>query len=301
MGNICHLLYKNKKNEITKKQKKQINKQTNKMTETKLETINGKTIEQLEMEMYPEEMQEKMHKIRSEYEAFDNHNRMLRHKYNEEKEKIEEDFYNKSRAREEANAAAKKKDEEEYQQALAAVNDTLRIIKSKVREGMNEEHIENYRGPLIVDEADESVSSRRKHTLKEKIGLVLKNKAGFRKDLSKAAGFDIDQDTWLVCNEFALRLLQNVNVVIYENKSVEYFNASPDSDWHMGKWPMVKDPKEKDPSTLVAKKLISKQELVKTLIGVVIESDLIPENSAPKQQADDENGDMEIMQEDGTE
>lgn len=261
------------------------------MAEKKIELINGKTIEELEHEMYPEEMQEKMQKIRSEYEAFDNHNRYLTRKYNKEREDIEEAYFNKCKIREEANAAAKKADEEEYQSKIAAVNDTLKIIKGKAREGMDEEHIENYKGPLIVDEGDEEVSSRRKHVLKEKISLILKNKAGFRKDLNKVVGYEVSQDTWLVCNELATQLLKNVHIIIYENKSVEYFNASPDTDWHMSKWPTVKDPKEKESAVLVPKKKISKQELVKTLIAIVVASEVVPPNPDGDEKVENEETD----------
>jgi hypothetical protein len=274
----------------------------NKMADTKkvkIETIDGKTIEELEMEMYPEEMQQKMQKIKTEYEAFDKHNFMLREKFNKEREEIEENYFNKCKAREEANALAKKQDDDEYQKAISVVDATLKVIKNRRREGAEDEHIENYRGPLIVNDDDTTVSNRRKHTLKEKIALVLKNKAGFRKDLSKAVGFNVDNETWGVCYEFALRLLQNVNVIIYENKAVEYLNASPDSDWHIGKWPTIKDPKDKESTVTLPKKMISKQELVKTLVAVVIGHDLI-QPSAPNgtQIEEAELADMDIRQED---
>lgn len=264
----------------------------------KLETIDGKTIEELEMEMYPEEMQQKMKQIETEYAEFDKHNLFLRKKFNKEREDIEEAYFNKCNTREEAAALAKKQDDDEYQKAISVVDATLKVIKNRRREGAEDEPIENYRGPLIVSDTDASVSKRRKHTLKEKIALVLKNKAGFRKDLSKAVGFNVDNDTWGVCYEFALNLLKNVNVVIYENKGVEYLNASPDSDWHMNKWPTVKDPKDKESTVTLPKKMISKQELVKILVAVVIGRDLIqPSVSNGAEIQETELADVDLRQE----
>lgn len=265
----------------------------------KLETIDGKTIEELEMEMYPEEMQQKMKQIETEYAEFDKHNLFLRKKFNKEREDIEEAYFNKCNTREEAAALAKKQDDDEYQKQISVVDATLKVIKNRRREGAEDEPIENYRGPLIVSDTDTTVSKRRKHTLKEKIALVLKNKAGFRKDLSKAVGFNVDNDTWGVCYEFALNLLKNVNVVIYENKSVEYLNASPDSDWHMNKWPNVKDPKDKESTATSPKKMISKQELVKILVAVVIGRDLIqPSVSNGTEIQEAELADVDIRQDD---
>jgi hypothetical protein len=224
-------------------------------------TVVDEKTKDLEREMYPTEIQEIYNADDEKRRTAAIHSNKLRRELYVELDTLDEKYH-----RERTDHEKKHKDD------VDVIHKKLKIIKEKTKSDPLAP-LEKYNGPLVIDETCTTVSVGRKKLIKEKLGHILTNKgsaAGFRRELSKSIGYNLNDAESAECNAFAQGLLKNVNIILHrESKSPFYYDNTAGGDWSKGKWPVAKDDATKPKAT------VTKPDLWKVLTGVIIASHII--------------------------
>lgn len=248
--------------------------------------VEDETTKDLESEMYPAEIQEIYNADDEKRRAAAIYSNKLRRELYDELDTLDETYH-----REKADH------EKTHKNQLDGIYKRLKIIKEKTKSDPLAP-LEKYNGPLVIDEASTTVSTGRKKLIKEKLGHILTNKgsaAGFRRELSKSIGYQLNDLESAECNAFAQGLLKNVNIILHrESKSPFYYDNTVGGDWSKGKWPAARDDATKPKAT------VTKPELWKVLTGVIVASNIIvpdPKRAALDKKVKDTTKEVKVEEE----